>query len=95
MISLTVTHLLFSLLFVLHRSGSQAAGAPGCQHPGREDGEPDADSGEWPGHGQHHLPELHGLPGGDSEGKYSAQEHQHAVYKCTSVYQGAACVLGS
>lgn len=28
-------------------SGSQAAGAAGCQHPGREDGEQDSDSGDW------------------------------------------------
>lgn len=54
--------------FVLF-SGSQAAGAAGCQHPGGEDGEQDADGGDWTWHGQHHLSELHGLPGGNSQGK--------------------------
>lgn len=56
-------------------SGSQAAGAAGCQHRGREDGEQDADSGDWTWHGQHHISELHGFPGGNSQGKYSAQRH--------------------
>lgn len=56
-------------------SGSQAAGAAGCQHPGGEDGEQDADGGDWTRHGQHHLSELHGLPGGNSQGKCSALWH--------------------
>lgn len=61
--------LLFFVFVLL--SGSQAAGAAGCQHPGGEDGEQDADGGDWTWHGQHHLSELHGLPGGNSQGKYS------------------------
>lgn len=59
----------FFFLSLSLSSGSKAAGATGCQHPGGEDGEQDADGGERPWHGQHHLSELHGLPGGDGEGK--------------------------
>lgn len=63
----------WSTFFCVLFSGSQAAGAAGCQHPGREDGEQDADGGDWAWYGQHHISELHGLPGGNSQGKYSAQ----------------------
>lgn len=78
----SVLDYLFLFLFFLF-SGSQAAGAAGCQHPGREDGEQDADGGDWTWHGQHHLSELHGLPGGNSQGKYSLQRHRDYLWMCT------------
>lgn len=61
---------MFLCISVFGRAGGEAAGAAGRQHSGREDGEQDADGGERHRHGQHHLPELHGLPGGDCQGTY-------------------------
>ena len=54
------------------RPGCEAAGAAGRQLAGGEDGEPDADGGEQHRHGQHLLPELHGVPGGDRKGESRA-----------------------
>lgn len=49
--------------------GHEATRAAGREHPGGKDGEQDADGGERTRHGQHHIPQLHGLPGGDRQGK--------------------------
>lgn len=82
----------FTCLFF---EGSQAAGAAGCQHAGRENGEQDADSGERPWHGQHHVPELHGLPGGDGEGNENLwQEEEHGEAAAGMIGLAPSCTLG-
>lgn len=54
--------ILFCRVYCGSPSGGEAAGAAGRGESGGPDREPDADGGDGTRHGQHPVPELHGLP---------------------------------